>query len=425
MPEVFSVGKLNNGLRTIIAPVPGTKAVTVLALCKTGSRYETKKINGVSHFLEHMMFKGTTRRPTTLDLSRELDSVGAEYNASTSKDWTGYYVKISHQHIDLAMDVLSDMIWNSKLEEREFNREKGVIIEEIHMYEDSPMLYVENLVEQVMFEGNTLGWDIAGTEPIIRGLAYHDLTSYRDTFYQPQNIVLAAAGNLPKNFQDLAQKYFGQRKPSKKAIPDFKKFQGFTASARPKCKIQYKKTGQVHFAIGFPGFDYDAKELRALQVTNVVLGACMSSRLFIAIRERQGLAYYVRSQPEAYEDTGTFIIRAGLDIGRLSLAVEILKNEINKIRSQGITDKEIDLAREFIRGKLELELEDSASQAEFYSRQMLLMKEVKTPQERLKEITDVTKDDVLKVAKKALDFKKSGLAVIGPFKNKNEVLKYF
>ena len=158
--------KLNNGLRLILVPVKGTQSVATLALCKVGSRYETKKISGASHFIEHLMFKGTERRPTTLDLSRELDSIGAEFNAATSKDWTGYHIKSSSNHLELSLDILSDMLWNSKFDPEEFKREKGVIIEEINMYEDNPLFFIDDLLEQVMFPGNTLGWEIAGTRGI-------------------------------------------------------------------------------------------------------------------------------------------------------------------------------------------------------------------------------------------------------------------
>ena len=424
--NAFKTSKLKNGIRCLYVPVAGTQAVTVLVLCRVGSRYETEKISGASHFIEHLMFKGTNRRPSTFEISKALDSVGAEYNAATSKDWTGYYVKVSCEHLDLALDLLSDMVWDSKYEPAEFTREKGVIIEEINMYEDNPMMHVENLLEEAMFPGNTLGWNIAGTRSTMKNMKYQDLVCFRDRFYQPKNVVVAVAGCLPKKTPALVQKYFGSLKPKSKQGPHgFEKFNKFSSQAKPKCRIQYKKTEQVHLAMGFPGFYNEAKEIVPLQVLNVILGATMSSRLFIAVRERQGLAYYVRTGVESFEDTGIFEIRAGLDIKRFAQAAGIIKQELNKITRSGITNEELKRAKEFIRGKLYLELEDSAQQAEFYAKQMLLMKKIKTPEERLREFLRVSKGDVLKVAKKCLNWRQSAVAAVGPFKKAGDILKYF
>ncbi|MBU0648677.1 insulinase family protein [Patescibacteria group bacterium] len=413
-------------MRCLQIPVAGTKAVTVLVLCKVGSRHENRKINGASHFIEHLMFKGTAKRPTTLDISREFDSVGAEYNAATSKDWTGYFAKVSRRHLDLALDLLSDMIWNSKFDEQEFTREKGVITEEIHMYEDNPMSHVENLLEEVMYPANTLGWNIAGTAKIIKNLKHGDLVRFHEEFYEPDNMLVAVAGSLPTKTNVLAQKYFGARPAkTKRPSPGFEKFKGFTSHPKPRCNIQYKKTEQVNLALGFPGLAYEAEGLPALQVLNVIIGATMSSRLFIAVREREGLAYYVRSAVESYEDTGIFEIRAGLDMTRFGKAVEIIKFELGQMVKHGPTREEMARAKEFIRGKLELSLEDSAQQAEFYARQMLLMKKIKTPEQRLGEVLRVRRADVLRAARKCFNFKRMGLAAIGPFRDKNQIIKYF
>jgi predicted Zn-dependent peptidase len=422
---MFKQTKLKNGIKTIYVPVPGTKAVTVLVLCKVGSRYETKNINGASHFIEHLMFKGTERRPTTLDISQELDSIGAEFNAATAKDWTGYYIKTTADHIDLALDMLSDMIWNSKFDPVEFKREKGVIIEEINMYQDNPLIYLDDILEQAMFGGSTLGWEIAGQRGIIKKMKRNELVNFRDKYYQPQNMVLVIAGDMD-NARRLAPKYFGGLKAKTKNKPGkFKKFSGFSAKNKLRCELRYKKTEQVHLALGFPGFSYDAKDMPILQLIHVILGANMSSRLFIAIRERQGLAYYVRSSVDSYEDTGIFSIRSGLDRHRLSQAADILKSEINKFKSQGATKEELKKAKEYIKGKLRLGLEDSATQAEYYGKQALLMKQVKTPRQRLTETGRVTSDDIARVSKKIFDWSRAGVAVIGPYRKKSEVLKLF
>jgi len=421
----FRQTKLKNGMRLVLVPVKGTQSVAALALCKVGSRFETKKINGASHFIEHLMFKGTERRPTTLDISRELDSVGAEFNAATSKDWTGYHIKSSSNHLDLSLDVLSDMLWHSKFEPEEFKREKGVIIEEINMYEDTPLFYIDDLLEQVMFPSNTLGWEIAGSRSIVRNMKRADLVKYRDTFYQPKNMVLIIAGNF-KRGEALANKYFGSLKPkiSKKPYP-FQRFSDHKARPRLKCQIKYKKTEQVHLAVGFPGLCYEDKEMPAMQIMHIILGASMSSRLFIAIREREGLAYYVRSSVDPYEDTGIFSIKSGLDIRRFGKAITILKSEIEKLKKDGITGEELKRAKDFAKGKMALGLEDSFNLAEFYGRQALLYNRIRTPRERLAMLNRVTASDVQRLARKTFDWSRAGVAVIGPFINKNSVLKYF
>ena len=396
-----------------------------MALAKVGSRFERHKISGASHFIEHLMFKGTERRPTTLDLSRELDSIGAEFNAATSKDWTGYYIKASNAHIEKALDVISDMLWHSKFEEKEFIREKGVIIEEINMYEDNPLLYIEDLLEQAMYEGSTLGWEVAGTKAIIKKMKRPDLLRYRVRFYQPRNMVLVVAGNFSK-VKTLADKYFADLAPKTKAKPyAYKKFPGFKSSRTPKCKIKYKKTEQVHLAVGFPGLRYESRDMPALQLMHVIFGGTMSSRLFIAIRERQGLAYYVRSSVDSYEDSGLFTIRSGLDIKRFDKAADILKKEIKRFKKHGPTSEEIKRAQEYIKGKLALSLEDSFNLAEFYGKQALLFKRIKTPKQRLADIMKVDQKKVRQIAGRVLDWDRAGVAVIGPFKTKASVLKYF
>lgn len=417
--------KLKNGIKAYFVPVKGTQAVTVLALAKVGSRYEKKSISGASHFIEHLMFKGTERRPTTLDISRELDGIGADFNAATSKDWTGYYIKAGSGQVEKALDIISDMLWHSKFDPKEFSREKGVIIEEINMYEDNPLMYIDDLLEQTMFSGSTLGWEVAGTRNIIKKMKRDDLVQFRDRFYQPRNMVLIIAGNF-KKVNALADKYFASLTPKTKNRPyDFKKFAGFRPSQELKCGLKFKKTEQVHLAVGFPGLSYESNKMPAMQLMHVILGGTMSSRLFIAIREREGLAYYIRSSVDSYEDTGIFSISSGLDIRRFDKAVSILKKEIERFKKEGPTRGEVKRAKDYIKGKLALSLEDSFNLAEFYGKQALFFKKIKTPKQRLSDILRVDEKRIRQVAVETLDWRKAGVALIGPFKTKTSVLKYF
>ncbi|MDD4995378.1 MAG: pitrilysin family protein [Patescibacteria group bacterium] len=422
---MYKLSKLKNGIRFLSVPVAGTSAVTVFVLCRVGSRYETPNLAGASHFIEHLMFKGTARRPTTLDISRELDGIGAEYNAMTSKDWTGYYVKASSRHLPLALDVLSDMLWNSKFDEQEYAREKGVIIEEINMYEDNPNMRLDSLLEEAMFPGNTLGRDIAGTRESITRMKRGEVIAYRDRFYAPRNTVVIAAGDIAgaaprvkKIFENLGVKT--KLKPLR-----FKNFYGLTKSAFLRCRIQHKKTKQIHLALGFPGLPHDHRDLSALTLGSVILGGTMSSRLFIAIREREGLAYYVNSSVDCYEDAGIFSIRAGLDTSRLVKAASILIAEIEKFKKFGPTAEEVRRAKDTVRGKFELALEDSANQADFYGKQALLMKRIKTPQEKLREIQRVSGADIVRVAARIFDWRRAGIAIIGPYHRPSDITKYF
>ncbi len=419
---MFQKKVLKNGLRLITAPINGTEAATVLVLCKVGSRHETKEQNGVSHFIEHMMFKGTKRRPETIDISRDLDSVGAEYNAFTSRDHTGYYIKIEQDKIELALDMLSDMLCNSKFDEKEIKRESGVISEEIKMYEDNPIMFIEDLLEQTMFGDHPLGRKISGDVATVKSFKRSMMLEYRDKFYQPNNTVLALAGKFDDKAVALAEKYFGGA--GVKVKPSFKKFDFKKEEAGPKLKVQFKETEQVQLAIGFPGFSYLDPELYALQLLSIILGGYMSSRLFISIREKRGLCYFIKSFVNVYEDTGGLVIQSGLDKTRITSAVGAIFEELDKVSRKGVTEEELGRAKECIKGRLVLALEDSSQVADWYAKQDLLIGEILTPEEKLKKVFAVTTNDIKKIAKEVMQKKNMTVAVIGPFKDETPFAKF-
>lgn len=405
---------LANGARFITAQIPGTEAATVLVLYKVGSRCETRSQNGVSHFIEHMMFKGTERRPETIDISRDLDSVGAEYNAFTSRDHTGYYIKIEQDKIELALDMLSDMLHNSKFDEKEIEKESGVISEEIRMYEDNPLMFIEDLLEETMFGDHPLGWKISGDVKTVKSFDRKMMVEYRDRFYGPDNVVIALSGKFGEKEAALAEKYFGAA--GAKVKSDFKKF-NFGAAGKPKIKIQFKETEQAQLAIGFPGFSHFDPNLYALQLLSIILGGYMSSRLFISIREKRGLCYFIKSFTNVYEDTGNLVIQSGLDKSRLTSAVGAIFEELDKVIKSGVTEEELSRAKECIKGRLVLALEDSSEVADWYAKQELLTGEILTPEEKLKKIFAVTAADVKRVAKDVMQKNKMSVALIGPFKD--------
>lgn len=418
---MYKKQKLSNGLKLITAPLKETKAVTVLVLVNVGSRHETKEVNGVSHFVEHLLFKGTEKRPTSLDITKELDAVGAEYNAFTAKDHTGYYIKTTAEKVELAFDILSDMIFNASFKPLEINKERGVILEEINMYNDNPLMNLGSLFEETVFSGHPLGWQIAGPKSVIKNITRGQIVRYKEKFYQPSNILVSVSGNFSSTkVKNLAQKYFGQKSQAKikKSFPKIRVNQ-----SKPQVKINFKDTNQVQMGLGFPAFSSKNPKIYPEYILSVILGGNMSSRLFSVVREQNGLAYYVRTDVSAYQDNGSFMVQAGLDKSRLPKALSLILSELNRIKEDGITDKELESAKEFLKGKIVLELEDSEHVADWYGKQELLLNRIDTPEEKIKKIMAVKRSDVENLAKEILVKEKINLALIGPFKDKKEILK--
>jgi len=413
---------LSNGMRVHLMPYSGTQAATVLVLVKVGSRFEYPEINGASHYIEHLMFKGTKRRPTTLDISRGLDAVGAEYNAFTGKDYTGYYITIEAGKLPLAVDMIHDMMFHSKYDTEEMDRERGVIIEEINMYHDNPIMHVEEMLEQIMFKGSTLGWDIAGSAKTMRSMTRDQVIAFRDEHYAPEKIVIAIAGKVDKATLALVKKTFGTVKARKEAST-YERFVAPKPSADIPCLVQNKKVDQLQVALGFPSFGAGDKRNAAVSLMATILGGTMSSRLFISVRERKGLCYFVRAENSTYDDVGTFVIRSGLDKARLAEATKTILAEVEKIKKTGVTPRELKEAKDHFRGRILLKLEDSSSRADWYARQELILGKALTPEERMKEIDAVKTSDVKKAAQEILDMAKMSVAAIGPFKDGRAFLK--
>lgn len=409
---------LNNGTRVLFAPVAGTKAVTVLILFPVGSRHETKSINGSSHFLEHLFFKGTTNRPSTLEISKELDGVGADYNAFTAKDHTGYYVKVSADKLELALDILSDMLYHSLFDPKEIERERGVIVEEINMYEDNPMMLLDDVFEQLLFKGSTLGWQIAGPRSVIRTVTRRQLMDYKAKFYTPRNLLLTIAGRfVPSTAARLVKKYFGRARGAARATR-FTRFH--RPQQRPAVHVRFKETEQVQLGLGFPAFSLFDRRLPALSVLATVLGGNMSSRLFINIRERLGLAYFIRTEASLYQDTGAFLVRAGLEKTRIKEAIRKIWDELRLVTRDGVTPEELARAQEYLKGKIILSLEDSEHIADWVGKQMLLKGGIETPEEKIKKLMAVTAAEVRQVARLLIRQERANLALIGPFRSSRE-----
>ncbi len=416
---------LSNGIRAVLVPHRDTAAATVLALYEVGSRYETKKLNGGSHFIEHMMFKGTERRPTTLDISRDLDSVGADYNAFTDKDHTGYYVKLQAAQLPLAVDMLEDMLYHSVYRAKDLESERKVVLEEIHMREDNPMMFVEEIMEEELYRGSTLGWRISGTDETMKGIRRDELMAYRDRYYVPQRTVLAVAGKFDEaEAVALLEQKFGS-KPAKKSPKNFTPFSVAGAGYRaPRVRIREKQTEQVQLALGFPAYSYDDPRLPAMNVLSIILGGTMSSRLFMSVREKEGLAYFIHSSANASQDVGNLTIQSGLAKDRIDKALAIIMKELAGLKKKDVTAEELHRAKEYVKGKMILNMEESSHLADWYGRQELLRKKIMTPEQKIAEIIAVTSDDVRRVANDVFRTQRATIAIIGPYKDAARFAKH-
>lgn len=414
------VTTLDNGLRVITAPVTGTKAVTILFLFGVGSRYEDAKINGISHFLEHMFFKGTEKRPKTIDISRELDSVGAGYNAYTGEEYTGYFVRVSSEHFELGLDVLTDMMFGSKFDAEELEREKGVIIEEINMYNDDPHRKVELVMKDLVYPNQPLGRNIAGEKDIIKNMTREEMVNYKKTHYMPENMVVAVAGGEDKVdwLKALKEKFdsmpSGEKNKCEKVVE---------AQIEPAVRIFEKATDQANFILGFRSISRLSEDRSTLKVLTNLMGQMMSSRLFIEVREKRGLCYYVNASMEDYQDTGFWAVSAGVDLVRIEEAIEVILAEVKKLTEELITDEELNRAKENLKGHLYLSLEESMAVADFLAEQQLLWGKIEDPEELAKKYEKVTKEDIRDLARKIFVKETLNLAIVGPFKDEEKFKK--
>lgn len=413
---------LSNGIRVIIIPVAGVESATTLIMYGTGSRYEEKRTNGVSHFLEHMAFKGTTNRPSAREISALIDGIGAEFNAFTSKEYTGYYIKSAIAHVPLCLDVLSDMLKNLLLDPDEIEREKGVIAGEISMYEDNPMRNIGDVFEGLLYGDTPLGWDTAGTAEIIQKFSRNDFVNYMNEHYSADNMTIVVAGNVSvKETLAKIEEYFSDVRKFK--VNGFKKVS--EKQLRPMVKIKNKKTEQAHFALGVRTIGLkDKRDRYKLGVLASLLGGGMSSRLFYEIRERRGLSYYTYTNSEHYLDVGYLATWIGADPKRVDEAIKVTVDEYVKVAQKGeVSEEELKKAKEYMKGHFVLSLEDTRYVASMYASQEILEEKLTDPKEIMKKIDEVTIDDIVRMAKVYLDTKALNLAIIGNFPDKSRFEK--
>lgn len=410
---------LKNGLRIITVPLKDNPTVTVYCLVEAGSKYENKKINGISHFLEHMCFKGTVRR-TRDEIAYELDSIGASNNAFTSREYTGYYAKASRKHLPKILDVVSDIYLNSTFPDIELQKEKGVVIEEIKMYEDMPQSKVGDVLMETLYGDQPAGWSIAGTPTHIKSLTRDDLVKYYSKYYVPSATTVVVAGSFDekKVIKDV-EKIFGgiAKKPrgGKLAIKE--------AQKRPVSRVHFKKTDQTHFALALRTFDQKDKRHPVLNVLDNILGGGMSSRLFKKMRDELGICYYIGSSVATMTDHGFLEIAAGVPRSKLELAITEILLELKKLKSELVGDKELKKVKDYIIGHLYMGLESSISFASYYGFQEVLRDKIYTPEEWEKKIQAVTAEDIRNLASEIFKTQTLNLAVVGPLKDKKSLEK--
>jgi predicted Zn-dependent peptidase len=404
---VFERFELQNGLRVLTAPMPQAQSVSCILMLAAGSRYETPETNGIAHFAEHMFFKGTERRPTARDIAGEIDSIGGEFNAFTGKEYTGYYVRCAAETRDTALDVLVDMLRNSRFDPGEIEREKGVIIEEMNMYFDTPRDFVGGVYESLLYGDQPLGWDIIGRKETVRSATRETFTDYTGKWYRPNRMVVGVGGQLGDGQQERLEELLGDMEPHDTGSPD---------PVRPngggRVKVHTKQSDQAHIVLGVRSRPIVDPDRYVLQLLATVLGGGMSSRLFTEVRER--LAYYVFGTNHSYTDAGSLYAQSGVDINRIDDAVTTIVEQFRLLAQEPVPPDELEKARNFAKGRFVLQLESPHGTIMFGLRREVLEGRAEEPQAVLDALDAVTAEDIQRVAQDIID---DGpyLAVIGPF----------
>lgn len=416
--------KLANGLSVITVPMTGIESLTAMVLVNTGSRYEVAGKEGIAHFFEHIVFKGTKRYPTAQKLAATVDGLGANFNAFTSQEYTGYYVKAAAKHLPKALDVVSDMLLAPAIRDEDVAREKGVIIEEINMYHDQPARHIANLFDRMVFQGSGLGHDIIGTKETVSAITSADFRAFLSQWYGLSNMVLVLAGKAsvvedPATLT-LVEEFFskdgGERANTFQSTAPFL---GDLSLGPQRLHVEFRDTQQAHFILGWPGINRFDSDRYTLAVLETILGGNMSSRLFIEVREKRGLCYYVNAVSDEFHDKGVVGVAAGVDPARVEEAITVSAAEFHKLADgrKKVSKTELKRAQEYLVGKWALSMEDSDFVAQFAGLRKILRNEVTSVDAILKKIQAVTLEDLDRLAKRLVQPGEARLAIIGPYKD--------
>jgi predicted Zn-dependent peptidase len=417
---VFERRTLGNGLRVLTAPLDHAQSVACFVMLAAGSRYERAENRGIAHFAEHMFFKGTERRPSSRDLTSLVDGIGGEFNAFTSKEYTGYYVRCAGADRNTALDVLLDMLRHSKFDPEEIDREKGVILEEMNMYMDTPRDHIGAVYENLMFGDNPLGWEVLGTKETIKDSTRETFMSYLDEWYTADRMVIGVSGMVGKDLDAMLEELLGDMKPNGSNKPAAAELDRPTG---PRVSVFHKDADQAHLILGVPSFPIDHPDRYALQMLSAVLGGGMSSRLFIEVRERRGLAYYVHGINHSYTDAGSLFAQAGVDLKRIDEAITVIVEQFKRMADERVPDDEFEKVRSMVKGRFVLRTENPQGLIMYGLNREVLEGEALEPAELLKKIDAVKAEDVQRVAKNLIADDKLHLAVIGPFDDEERFSK--
>lgn len=416
---MYNKNTLQNGLRIVTFPMPGMQSVALGIWIKVGGRYEAEGDKGISHFLEHVLFKGS-RRYSCRKLKESIEGVGGSLNGFTSEELTCYLVKIPGPHLSMALDILSDMVMHPLLAAEDVEKERTVIMEEIKMYRDLPQSYVHELLDELLWPGHPLGMTIAGTAESVGGISGRDLAGFKQRYYVPGNMVVSAAGAVEhEEFMRGIKKLFGSSRGSRAGA--FLPARG--KQRAPQMKLFRKETEQTHLALGFHGFRRDHPLKHAAGLLNIILGANMSSRLFNEVREKRGLAYEIGSQVKRFHDTGAFVVHAGLANDKLHDAVQLVLGELGKLKDKVVSDSELKRAKEFYAGQLALALEDTMDHMLWIGESTATLNRTHELKEVIRQMRRVEKADLMKVARRVFNEENLNLALVGPLRNEESELE--
>lgn len=416
---MYKTDMLDNGLRISTEAMPDRESVAIGVWIRAGGRYEDKDNNGISHLLEHLLFKGTAKRDM-MTIKQEIEGRGGSFNGFTSEDHTCYLVKVLAKDMELGVDILSDMVFNPRLDEEEMKKEKSVIIEEINMYKDIPAHYVHEILAGIMWPGHPLGMPLAGTVESVKSITREDVVRYREEYYVPRNMLIAGTGKIfKKDFVSCAGKYFSAPSPDK--VPGFIK--AGAGQERKQLSIYRKDTEQTHLALGLHSLDRFSPDRHVLSVINIILGANMSSRLFHIVRDEMALCYEISSSVRRYEDSGAFVVSAGVDDKKLIKALEIILRELGRMTKEAVGSEELARAKEYYKGQLLFALEDTMSHMLWLGEKMICGEKDFSLQDILARIDKVTAEDLMRVSGAMIRDDALHLAVIGPVKNEDDIGK--
>ena len=410
--SVFERQTLANGLRVLTAPLDYAQSVACYIFLAAGSRFEHEENRGIAHFAEHMFFKGTERRPSARDLSSVVDGIGGEFNAFTSKEYTGYYIRCAGEQRDTALDVLVDMLRHSKFDAEEIDREKGVILEEMNMYFDTPRDYVSSVYDHLLFGDNPLGWETLGTRETVKAATRQTFTDYLGEWYHPDRIVVGLGGQVGEDLVPRLEELLGDLGGASAGAPPPAHVE---RSVEPSVRVHTKDSDQAQVCIGVPSYPLEHPDRYALHLLGTVLGGGMSSRLFLEVREQRGLAYYIYGINQSYTDTGTLFAQGGVDLARIDEAITTIAEQFRKIADEPVPTDELAKARALAKGRLVLQMESPNGLLLYGLRREVLEGRAAEPEELLSGLDSVTVEDVQRVAQDIISGEGMRLAVIGPF----------